>query len=155
EGDRFDLPLALSLEGRKPLVGSAGTALVRRRPHLAAVDFFGQLGGTRSWSANGHRLDADRAVALVLEDLEQKLFRVQGIGVALPAYLTEGQVVHFRRLAERCRWRLLGSLPAPVAAVLAARTQGERVGERPGVVLVVDVDGHALTWSAVGVDEDA
>jgi hypothetical protein len=155
EGDRIELPLALSLEERKPIIGRPGMALVRRRPHLAVVDFFSQMGSSRSWSANGHRLDADRAVGLVLEELEKKLFRAHGIGVALPAYLGEAQVVHFRRLAERARWRLLGSLPAPVAAVLAARAEGEPVGERPGVVLVVDVDGHALTWSAVGVEADA
>jgi hypothetical protein len=155
EGDRVELPVALSLEGRKPAVGRAGLGLVRRRPYLAIVDFFAQLGSNRNWSANGHRLDADRAVGLVLEELEKKLFRSQGIGVALPAYLGEAQIVHFRRLAERARWRLSGSLPAPVAAVLAARAEGEPIGDRPGVVLVVDVDGHALTWSAVGVDEDA
>src|SRR5262249_48670001 len=113
DGDRVEMPLALSLEGRKPAVGRAGLALVRRRPHLACVDFFAALGSGRSWSAKGHRLDADRAVGLVLEELEKKLFRNQGLGVALPAYLGEGQVLHFRRLAERARWRLSGTLPAP------------------------------------------
>src|SRR5262249_28493313 len=97
----------------------------------------------------------DRAVGILLEELEKKLFRGQGIGVALPAYLGEGQIVHFRRLAERARWRLSGSVPAPVAAVLAARAEGEVVGDRPGVVLVVDVDAQAVTGSAGGVDEDA
>src|SRR4051812_25797355 len=66
DGAQSELPLALSLEGRQPEVGRAGLALCRRLPHLAVLDFLPYLGDRRDWAAGRHRLDAGRALALVL-----------------------------------------------------------------------------------------
>src|SRR5256886_15424367 len=38
-----DLPLAISLEGRRPEVGRAGLALCRQSPHLVCLDFLAAL----------------------------------------------------------------------------------------------------------------
>ena len=46
EGKASELPLALSLEGRVAIVGSAGTALARCSPHLACLDFLPHLSNT-------------------------------------------------------------------------------------------------------------
>jgi hypothetical protein len=63
------------------------------------------------------------------------------------------QVVHAHRLVEAAGFRLLGSLPGPLAAALAVHEQDHGAWPAgPGLLLVVDVDGHALTWSVVERD---
>jgi hypothetical protein len=155
DGEHFDLPLALSLEARQPVLGRAGATLCRRLPHLACLDFLPHLGAGRTWNAGRHSLDADRALGLVFESLRRNLSGASGLALALPAYLSEPQLHLLRRLAEKARWRLLGSVPTPVAAVLAALAQAEAGGDSglpPGaLVLVGDVDGYALTWSLLEV----
>ncbi|MFO0876187.1 MAG: FHA domain-containing protein [Gemmataceae bacterium] len=145
EGEQVELPLAVSLEEKQLRVGKAGLALVRARPHLACLDFLPFLGAGRVWTGGVHRLDADRAVEVTLAALARLLGRSAGIGCVLPAYLEDDQRVQLYRLAERARLPLLASLPAPVAAALGASLPGEE----EGLVLVVDVDGHAMTWSIV------
>jgi hypothetical protein len=148
EDDHLDLPLAVSLEGRHPLVGRAGASLRRRLPHVACLDFLPHLGGARTWSAGRHRLDAGAALALLFGALRKPLGGLSGVALALPAYLGPDQVALLFRLAEQARWRLLGSAPVPLAVTLAAGAVGTPLPEA-GLVLVVDVDGHALTFSAV------
>src|SRR5947209_17986477 len=86
-GSQRELPLALSLEERQPLVGWPGASLCRKMPHLACVDFLPWLGHGRTWSAGRHRLDATRALGLVFEHLARILARSEGAAVALPGYL--------------------------------------------------------------------
>ena len=69
--------------------------------------------------------------------------------MALPAYLSEAQAVHAGRIAEQEGLRVHAVVPAPVAAAVAAQP----LLPWTGLALVVDVDGAALTWSAVTVDE--
>jgi hypothetical protein len=152
DGEHFDLPLALSLEARHPVVGRAGATLCRRLPHLACLDFLPHLGAGRTWKAGRHSLDADRALGLVFEDLRRNLSGASGVALALPAYLSEPQLQLLRLLAEKARWRLVGSVPTPVAATLAALARPESAG-LSGLVLVGDVDGYALTWSLLEVGE--
>jgi FHA domain len=149
EGKSSELPLALSLEERIPLVGIAGTGLARCKPHLACLDFLPHLGSRREWVSPRHRLDATRAFALVCERLTKLFGKAQGVAAALPAYFTQEQTALVGQLAHKAKWPWLGSIAAPVAAAWAAR------GQLPwtGVALVVDVDGYALTWSAVAVSE--
>jgi hypothetical protein len=154
EGEHLELPLALSLQGRRPAVGRAGTALARTTPHLACTDFLPFLGADRTWSAGKLSLNAERAVGFVFEDLGRALGSGQGVAVAVPAYLSESQVFILRQLAEKARWRMVGSVPAPVAAALSVYGTAAGSGEGSlwsGLALVLDVDGHALTWSAVEV----
>jgi hypothetical protein len=154
DGDQVELPLALSLEGRQVQVGRPGLSLSRRRPHLACLDFLSQVGSGREWSANGHRLDADRALALVFAALAGKLARTSGVVLSLPGYLSDDQLVEARCLASAAKLQVIGTLPAPLAAVLAA--YGDEAGwpDPESALLVVDADGHALTWSVLQRDDN-
>jgi hypothetical protein len=154
DGDQIELPLAVSLEGRHVQVGRAGLALSRRRPHLACLDFLAQVGSGRLWSANGHQLDADRALGLVFASLAGKLARSSGVVLSLPAYLSDDQLVEARCLASAAKLNVIGTLPAPLAAVLSA--YGDEAGwpDPESAILVVDVDGHALTWSVLVRDDN-
>ncbi len=150
DGNERELPLAVSLEERQPRVGRAGAALCRRSPHLACVDFLPYLGDERIWDGGRQRLDAAGAFALVCEQLQRRIGRAEGVTVALPAYLSAAQAALLANVAGRARWRLLGSVPAPVAVALAAHEHLPW----SGLAVVVDVDGHALTLSAVAVRDD-
>src|SRR5262249_31707694 len=55
-GTADDLPMVLSLQGRKAEVGQAGAALCRLLPHLTCLDFLANLGEPREWTAGRHRL---------------------------------------------------------------------------------------------------
>src|SRR5207302_10109503 len=93
--------------------------------------------------------NADRALGLVLGVLAGKLARSSGVVLCLPGYLSDDQVVEARCLASAAKLHVIGTLPAPLAAILAA--YGDEAGwpDPDSAVLVVDVDGHALTWSTV------
>ncbi len=147
---RRDLPLAVSLAERTPVVGAAGAGLRRKAPHLACLDFLPALGQPREWVAGRHRLDAAAALGLVFQRLHHSLGRSEGVFLTLPTYLSDAQEVQALQLAGKAHWRLLGTTAAPTAAALAAY---ERL-PWTGLALVVDVDGHALTWSAVSVEAD-
>jgi hypothetical protein len=145
-----ELPLAVSLQGRQPQVGGAALALCRRLPDCACLDFLPHLGRPRVWSAGRHCLDAERALSLAFDHLARSLGKASGVTAALPAYLQAEQIELLTHLAGKARWRLLGTVPAPLAAARAAH---DRL-PWSGLALVLDVDGHALTWSAVAVSED-
>lgn len=145
-----ELPLAIGLEARQPQLGRAPLTLCRRLPDSVCTDFLPHLGSQRIWKGGRHRLDAARATGIIFEQLARSLGKSQGITVAVPAYLAEEQVALLFHLAEKARWRLLGAVAAPLAAALAARDYLPW----SGVALVLDVDGHALTWSAVSVAGD-
>lgn len=150
EGCHAELPLALSLENRTPAVGKAGLALCRKLPHLACMDFLPHLGTNRQWSAGRHRLDAAAAFGLVCQHLQPRFAKAAGVVVSVPAYLGEGQASLVTQIAEKSKWKVLGAVPAPLATVLAAH----EYLPWSGTVIVVDVDGYALTWSAVTLGDE-
>jgi molecular chaperone DnaK (HSP70) len=150
DGHERELAMAVSLEKRHPCVGRAGVGLCRRSPHLACVDFLPYLGDDRLWEGGRHRLDATAALALVCEHLQRRIGRAEGITVALPAYFSTAQTALLADVAGRARWRLLGSVPSPLAAALAAPDYLPWSGQ----VIVVDFDGYSLTLSAVAVRDD-
>jgi hypothetical protein len=143
-----DLPLALSLEERTPAVGHPGTALRRHKPYLACLDFLGHLGTRKEWSANRHRLDALQALHHVFQHVHDSVGPARGVLAAVPAYLTDTQQFLVTQVAAKFRWRWLGSVPASLAAAYAVQ---EQLPFR-GVAVVVDLDAHALTFSAIAVD---
>lgn len=145
DGAQAELPLALSLEGRAPVIGRAALALCRQLPHLACLDFLGYLGENREWRAGRHVLDASKALALVFERLRPLCASTTGLVFALPAYLSRPQIGLLAVLAEKAKLPVLGTVSAPLATTLAA------YAEQPwtGLAAVVDVDEHALTWSVV------
>src|SRR5437773_762541 len=85
DGERRDLPLALSLEGRPPEVGRAGTVLCRRAPHMACFDFLPHLDQPKKWEAGKHHLDAEQALGLIFRDVHAVCLRTKGLAIALPA----------------------------------------------------------------------
>lgn len=145
-GPEGDLPLVLSLEQRNPEVGLAGLRLCRRLPHLTCQGFLPFLGETREWRAGRHRLDAFQALSLFLHRVHPLCLPGSGMTAAIPSYLTRTQVTLLTELAADVGLPLLGTVTTPLAAVLAAEP------EWSGLVLVADVDEHALTWSAVAVE---
>lgn len=144
DADQVELPLAISLDEAVPRVGRAGVALARRRPHHLCADFLPGLGGDQLWTAGRHRLRADDAMTHVCRDLAAAVGRIAGVAASLPAYLTETQVPALYRLAESAGLPLLGSIASPLAAALASPLSHE-----PGLLLVVEADGHGVTWSVV------
>ncbi|MHB1424057.1 MAG: FHA domain-containing protein [Gemmataceae bacterium] len=150
EGNQRELPLALSLEERQPRVGRVGASLCRRLPHFACLDFLPHLGDERVWNSGRHRLDAASALALVCEHLQRRIGRAQGVTAAVPAYLSVAQTALLAHLAGKAKWRLLGSVPSPLAVALAAHEHLPWSGQ----AVIVDVDGHALTFSTVAVRND-
>jgi hypothetical protein len=150
EPGRAELPLALSLEHRTPLVGGAGLGLCRKMPHLACTDFLPYLGTNKQWSAGRHRLDATAALGLVCQQLQPRFARATGVVLVLPSYLSAEQAELAVQVAQKAKWNVLGSFPAPLAHVLAAPSHLPM----SGLALVVDLDGHALTWSLVALAEE-
>jgi molecular chaperone DnaK (HSP70) len=150
EGSERELPLAVSLEERQPRVGRAGAGLCRRSPHLTCMDFLPYLGEDRLWTGGRHRLDAATALALVCDHLQRRIGRAEGVTVALPPYFNEAQAALLADVAARARWRLLGSVPSPIAVALAAHEHLPWSGQ----AVVIDLDDYALTLSAVAVREE-
>jgi hypothetical protein len=145
-----ELPLALNLEARQIQIGVSALRLVRRLPDFVFQDFLPHLGRQRTFRGGRHRIDAERAVTLVAEYLGRAFGRSQGAAVAVPSYLDTAQIEYLANVANKNHWPLLGWAPRSLAAILAARDRLPWTG----VVLVLDVDGHAMTFSAVAIDGD-
>jgi hypothetical protein len=150
-----DLPLVISLEKRAPEVGRSGLGLIRRLPHLVVRDFLPALGQNRTWTAGRHHLDAAGAIALVAERLKPAFAGQHGLAAIVPAYLSMPQVAKLTSALERARLPILGTatLPLAVAATHAPPSTSEgALGWGFGTALVVDIDGHALTWTVLTED---
>ena len=121
DGDHVELPLALSLDGRVPTAGHAGLAATAApRPHLACLDFLPYLGSSRTWQAGDEGIDAEQALELTFDAHEPVDGPVGGNrlhGPGLPGRDADGAVLPHRGTA---RLPLVGSISAPVAAVLAS-----------------------------------
>lgn len=154
DGEELDLNLALSLEGRRIAVGAPGLALARRRPHLACLDFLPHLGTDRVWAAGAHRLDAVAALGHAFAVLASRLQRAVGTVLSVPVYLDDDQVVELRCQASNAGVRVLGTMPAPLAAVLAAFGDESGWPDPDSSLLMIDVDGHALTWAVLQREAD-
>lgn len=149
EGPRPELPLALNLEGRVPLIGSPGLGVCRRSPHLACVDFLPYLGQPREWTGPKVRLDAAQALVLVLQQVLMQTGMPRAVSLAIPSYLELHQRALLYQAAATARMPILGSVHAGLIAALAGYS------DQPwsGLGYVVDVDGHALTWTAIMTDD--
>jgi hypothetical protein len=145
-----ELPLAVSLEGRRAEVGRAAVSLCRLAPHLVCQNFLACLGGPGEWKAGRHRLDAAQLVGLVWDRLQPTCADAGGMTVCLPPYLKAAQVAQLAQLAAKKKIPVLGSVATPLVAMMAACAHGAVVG----LTLVVDVDDHALTLAAVATDDE-
>jgi hypothetical protein len=151
EGQEAELLLAVSLEGRHPEVGRAGTGLCRRSPHLACLNFLPHLGHRREWAGPRQRLDATRALTLAFEQVVDACSRHQTAAAAVPGYLSPEQTTLLRKLATQTGLRLHGTVDVALAAALAAHAQQPWTG----LALVADADENALTWSVVAAEGGA
>src|SRR6266545_1335103 len=143
-----DLPLALSLKG-EATVGTAGLRLARRSPYLAQLCFLPELGQPRrhgqETAPEQRRLDGTSATVLLLERLFETFHPCKGIFCSVPPYLTTTQVGLLFSLSEEVGLPLRGVVSAPLAAALAARASRTWTG----TAIILDVDDHALTVSAL------
>jgi hypothetical protein len=149
DGDDTDLPMAVSLEKRRPEVGRAGAALCRQYPHLACVEILPRLGTDHTWGAR-RPVNGAKAMTLVLERLRPALAGASALVIALPGYLASAQVTLLLSLARKAKFPVVGSVPASVACAIA--THADR--SLSGLVPVIDADDHALTWSLLNFSED-
>ena len=99
DGDDADLPMALSIENRRPEVGRAGVALARQYPHLACVDFLAYVGTSRAWGTR-RPLNGAKAMALVFDRLRPALVGTSALVLALPGYLASAQAQLLLSLAQ-------------------------------------------------------
>ncbi|HEV8058559.1 MAG TPA: hypothetical protein VGP68_01725 [Gemmataceae bacterium] len=148
DGAYLDLPMILSLQGRKPQVGRPGSALCRQSPHLTCSNFLPYLGEQRTWSIGRHQLDAGRAMVHVFERLLPACQTSKGVVLALPAYLSPTQASFLAPLADKARFPLLGSVRAPLALAHSAFAADPWAGP----ALVFDIDDHALSATTIVAD---
>lgn len=143
-----ELPMAVSLEGKRAEVGRPGTALCRRSPHLACINFLPSLGEQQEWSGPRVQINAEKALGLVFEQVYAHSGKHRAAAAAVPGYLDIEQVARLTRVADKYKLKLNGTLDVALAATLAAHAR------QPwkGVALFADVDDHALTWAAVTAD---
>jgi len=143
----LELPLILSLAGSSPELGSPALRHVRQLPHLVCHSFLASLGTSsgKQWVTPSHRLDSRRAVELVLQRMRLVCGSARGMVMTLPSYYGAAQADLFLNLAKNAHLPLLGSLPAPLAAGLAAYSEQAWFG----TAVVVDIDDHALTVSTL------
>jgi hypothetical protein len=149
EGTATDLPMAVSVEGRNPQPGRAGVSLCRRSPHLACTNFLPHLGEQRVWSGPRCKVDASRALVTVLDQVAARAGKHTAAALSVPGYLLPDQRALVEKAAEQARLHLYGTVDAGLAAALAAHAQ------QPwdGLALVLDVDEHALSLTAVVAEQ--
>lgn len=145
DGDKRDLPTAISMQGRHLDVGRAGAALCRQLPYLVCENFLSRLGTHHEWSAGRHRIDASRALSAMLERIRSSIGSAKGLAVALPGYLSREQGEMLAPLAAKAQIPLLGSAPASIASALGVY----KTHPWTGLGLFIDADDHALTCSVL------
>src|SRR5262249_11445843 len=88
------------------------------------------------------------AVGLVAERLKPAFAGQHGLAAIIPAYLSMPQVARLTSALERARLPIFGTATLPLAV---AATHADAQAQF-GTALVVDIDGHALTWTVLTED---
>jgi hypothetical protein len=146
-----ELPLALSLEGRYPEVGRAGLAFARRLPHAVCQHFLPALLHPTEWKHGRVKVDAAAALGMVLHELVRPVNReADAVVLALPLYMTPGQVTAVVRIAQQVKLPLHGTVAAPLA-VAADLADSLSAGLNPAARLEasdepVVLDGPGRDW---------
>jgi hypothetical protein len=168
-----ELELFISGEHRTAAVGRAGVALCRKMPHLVCSNFLAALGQPREWRVGRHTLTAETALGLVFDRVRAIIAaETDAAALALPAYLSPGQVTRVGAAAARAKFPLKGTAVGPLALVFhyapslltgkpAAHVSGadwvvplRPAAGGPGAVVVIDADEFALSATAVSVEAD-
>ena len=163
----LDLPLAMALDKRAPVVGRAALAMSRVLPHAMCMGYLPLLGQSHEWRAGRHKLKAEGATIVALDRLRTVCHGHDGVSLALPSYLTLKQVGRLIGLAQQAKLKVWGTATAPLALAAERAThflygQGDENAESqkagrsitPTTVLIVDADDHALTASVVRLAEE-
>ncbi len=150
EPPALELPMALTLE-RQPKVGLAARRVLRQAPHQVCHGFLPALDipSAPPWRIGRQTLDAAGAAGHVWQRLHAVCKRCE-IVLALPGYLRHTQADLLRHMAEKLRMIVLGSVPTPLVAGLAAHAEG--FWSRS--TLVLDADDHALTVTLIKAADD-
>ena len=170
----LDLPVALHLGGRVPVVGAAALAVARKSPHLVCANFLPQLGQATVWQADRVRLTAESALAAVLDAARPAVAGESDCAeLALPSYLSAAQSRAVGELATKSKLPVRGTVVAALALVAhrAAQLTGAaptepagrvdwvvplpRDPDGPVSVVVIDADDYALTASLLSVTPGA
>jgi hypothetical protein len=148
-----ELPLVIGLYKTAPRVGIAGVRLVRQNPQMAYHNFLSKLTEPppqeRQWFTRKRKLDAAGALGLVFQRLAPICNASQGVVLALPGYLNRKQIELVLSLGAQARLPLVGSLPAALAGALIAHAEQTWFG----AALVVDIDDHAMTLTAINAQD--
>lgn len=144
-----EMPLALSLEGKRLEGGHLALQVGRRLPHLVCNDFLPHLGDERLWASGRHRLSAVQALGHVVKQMQSRLNEVTALAVTAPAYLSRAQVDVLADVLKQHKLPLVGWVRSALAATAAARAQMSW----QGLALIVDADDHALSWTLVNAED--
>ncbi|MCX8139307.1 MAG: hypothetical protein N3E46_06460, partial [Gemmataceae bacterium] len=163
-----EMPLCVALHQRHLLYGQAAQAVARTMPHAICDNFLPSLGHSQQWRFGRHCLTAESALETILL-LLRPVWESQAapLAVAVPAYLSAGQVQGLARLFRRmgCTLRAVLLAPLGVAAAFApalyshlpSPTQNTSktlvqtnqpardLRQAPITVGIVDVDAFALS----------
>ncbi|MBA2227036.1 hypothetical protein [Thermogemmata fonticola] len=172
-----EMPLCVALHQRHLLYGQAAQAVARTMPHAICDNFLPSLGHSQQWRFGRHCLTAESALETILLHL-RPVWEAQAapLAVAVPAYLSAGQVQGLARLFRRmdCTLRAVLLAPLGVAAAFApalyshlpSPTQNTSktlvqtnqpardLRQAPITVGIVDVDAFALSAAVVGLTPD-
>lgn len=141
EPPSVELPLAIALDKASAELGNAPLARCRAAARQMCTSFLPHLGTARRWQAGRHALDAQAACDLVWQRLQPLASSARAVVLTAPSYLDLNQADTLRKLGEKARIPVLGSLSSILAAALAGHA--EEFWQRS--VLVIDADDHALT----------
>ncbi len=95
------------------------------------------------------KLDAAKALGLVFQRAARACAEADGAVLAVPTYLSARQIEQMTVIANHAGLRVVGSVPAVLAAALTAHAEQAWFS----TAVVVDVDDHALTVATVGSDQ--
>jgi hypothetical protein len=144
-----DLPMVFLLEKSTPELGRAAVSVAREKGHLICKGFLPHIGESgpkaKRWKHGRRTLDADGALALVLQRLQPIGKTAREVNVTLPTYLGKPQAEVLRNLAKKAKLPLVATLSSSMAAALVSYAEQAWVSS----AVVLDVDDHAATLAHI------
>ena len=153
----LDLPAALHLGGRVPVVGAAALAVARKSPHLVCANFLPQLGQATVWQADRVKLTPEGALAAVFDAVRPAVAaETDAAELAAKAKLpVRGTVVAALAVVAHRAAHLTGTAPPDDAGRAEWVVPLPRDPDGPVSVVVIDADDFALTASVLSVEPGA
>lgn len=169
-----DLVLHVALDRRTPEVGRAGYGLIRKMPHAACSNFLPALTHSREWRNGRTVVTPEAALELAFARVREPVTaESEAVALALPSYLSPGQVGKVIAATVRTRLPLKGTAVGSLAvaadraiSILTGKSAAPEVPAPdwvvpmrssaigPGSVVVLDADEFALSAAVVAVERD-